>query len=113
MEPETRSPEDEARSLELLRAVDFGLRIQQFLEGPIGKRIVEESNGRRDELRRELMDLDYRDPKQAVEIDTIRQEHAAIAHWQDFFNRYMREGREAETLLHEQDEGLHEDNLGE
>lgn len=109
MEPETRTPEDEAREIALLHDVEFGIRIQQFLDGPIGQRISEESDARREALRRELMDLDYRVPDEAKQIDTIRQEHAAICHWQQFFIGYVNAGKEAETLLHEQDEGLHQD----
>jgi len=93
--------DQQARTHELLRKVDFGLQVRQFLAGDIGSRILRDTEIETKDLLEALSDLDPDNKVERAEMRLIRQKLGILAHWQDAFARYIDAGHAAEVELNE------------
>jgi hypothetical protein len=93
--------EQQRRVHSLLKRVDFGLQVQQFLDGEIGQRILVDTERETLALLKRRAELDPRIPEQTAEWQALGDQLGIHAHWQDAFARYIADGRAAETELHE------------
>lgn len=89
--------DDLVHGQELKAAIEFGLQIQQFLDGEIGQRLLRDS---------EVLRLGLMEALVLVEDDTakardIRRRIGVLDHWQDFFSVYIEEGKKAEVEFQE------------
>lgn len=91
------SAEDQIRGQELLRDIDFGLRVQEFLDSPLGKRLDQDSEELRSTLMEALVECDVDDNAGRAEARAIRMKIAAIDHWKHFFAGYIEVGKKAEV----------------
>lgn len=111
MDPEDESLEferdqqerDEKRGRELLSTIDFGLQVQAFLDGEIGRQILSDSEERVLDLMKAIVDLDPDKRDDRDQIRHIRQKIGILNHWQDAFAGYILAGRQAELELQETD----------
>jgi hypothetical protein len=91
------SAEDQVRGQELLRDIDFGLRVNEFLNGPIGQRLDRDSEAQRTSLMEALVECDVEDSAGRAEARAIRMKIAAIDHWKHLFAAYIEAGKKAEV----------------
>ena len=100
---EERPAEDERidgeRGRNLLATVDFGLRVREFLDGPIGQRLVHDAEVERAELLEELLACDPDTEEGRSVARGLRLRIGILDHWQDMFAKYLVDGEQAEGEL--------------
>lgn len=96
-----REREKDQRLRELVNKIDFGMAVQTFLEGPVGTRLIADSEAELTGLREELCALDIETAHGLKRWKELCQQIGIIEHWQSWFAAYIHEGSEAETEFHE------------
>jgi hypothetical protein len=94
-------PADEKRHHDLLREIDFGLQIQQFLDNEIGQRLLRDSQEEERALMEEGVRLNPDDPETLPRRREIYHRIGVLDHWQSLFASYINAGKAAEKLYHE------------
>lgn len=84
---------------ELTAAIDFGLSVQQFLDGPIGRKLLADATRERLTLTEKYILLNPELPEDAKQMRDMRHRVMVLNCWQEFFERYISEGNEAEARL--------------
>ncbi len=83
---------------EKLREVDFGLQVQKFLDGPIGRRILDDAEAELKEIASALFV-----ERDVTKIREFQERAQVLQHWQDAFGSYIITGKNAEKELEQMD----------
>jgi hypothetical protein len=93
--------QDRLRGHDLLKTVEFGLQVEDFIEGPIGLRLIADSDEERAALMEEAVHVDTDTPDGLARHRAIRHRVAVLDHWQNLFASYINEGVAAQKQYQE------------
>lgn len=93
------------RGRELLNAMVFARQVQDFLDGPVGQRMIADSEAERARLIESYFTHDPETEAGRLAMRNVKQRIGVLDHWQELFATYLHAGTEAAT---EFDEGEYE-----
>lgn len=93
--------EAERERNQLFATVDFGLRVRQLLDSPIGRRMLADSTREKERVKDALVLCDEGTEEGRSQARELRMEFHALNRWQVFFDEYIRAGDAAEAQLRE------------
>lgn len=94
---------NDAHSLELLRAIDFGLQVARFMDGPLYRRMKDDIDAELNDLAEEIINLDPDDEDERKKIRKVRHRIGALSLWQNLFQSYVDQGEAAEVQFQEEE----------
>jgi hypothetical protein len=87
-----------------MQEFDFGLAVRQFLDGALGKRMLDDSSHAKDAVKDALVLCDESTEEGRSTARQLRMDFHALNQWQVFFAEYIRAGDAAEAQLRELDD---------
>lgn len=99
LEAREQARNDEIYRQSKMRAVDFGLQVRSFIEGPIGRRLAADALAELDEIGDRMLDLDVDREVDRDEFRELRHRARVLREWQVCLKQYMSDGENAEKEL--------------